>query len=300
MTPNTPQQYKQQAPARNPISMPIGQELNQITDVCRSLGTCKFYQGIGIGGVLAVWLTARELGLPPMMCLNGGLYTFDGKVTMSAQLMNMMIVNAGHRADVLQLTDKICKIRFVRRDRQKGHGDTFEYDFTIDMASKAGYLSKTNWKTSPRDMLYSRCLSGGARKFMPDVIMNCYAFGEIEDDKFSDAHLVNVLPDIQLVETEEVKEEPPIVNPPGYNATPLALEKLPDYDLFINKQFMEHGNNILEYVKATCDKAKMEEIQVWNSAIKNEEIFIERFHKWKAKAPQIADYTPKSMDELVM
>ena len=77
-------------PSRVAYSLPQGQELAQLMDLCRTLGTCPYYIKMGAGGVLAVALTARELRLPFMMCLNGGMYTFDGKVSLSAQLMNMM------------------------------------------------------------------------------------------------------------------------------------------------------------------------------------------------------------------
>ena len=163
---------------KNSFSMPMGQEMDQIVSVCKVLATCPYYQKLGPGGVLAIYLTAREMSLPLMMCLNGGMYTFSGVVSLSAQLMNMLIVNAGHRADVLHLDEKGCKIRFWRCDRPKDNC-TFEYEYTIEMAAKAGYLGKDNWKKSPKDMNFSRCLSGGARKFMPDVIMNAYAIGEL-------------------------------------------------------------------------------------------------------------------------
>lgn len=195
---------KQEVP-RNVQSMPHGQELTQLLELSKTLSSCPFYQKMGAGGVLAICLTARELNLPVMTCLNGALYTFDGKVTMSAQLMNMMIVNSGNRADVIKLDETGCWIRFWRRDRKPGHGDTFEYSFTYDQAVKAGYMSKTNWKAHPKDMFYSRCLSGGARKFMPDVLMSVYVFGEIEDATFSDAHMTNTMPEIEIVEA------PPII-----------------------------------------------------------------------------------------
>ncbi len=191
--------------SRNVQSMPQGQELTQLMELSKTLATCPYYQKMTPGGVLAVCLTARELNLPVMMCLNGGLYTFDGKVTMSAQLMNMMIVNAGHRADVLKLDETGCWIRFLRKDRKEGFGNTFEYSFTYDQAVKAGYMNKTNWKAHPKDMFYSRCLSGGARKFMPDVLANAYVFGEIEDATFSDAHLTNTMPEIEIVEPPAIQ-----------------------------------------------------------------------------------------------
>src|SRR5574337_1039868 len=163
------------------LPAPTEKEFQQIMTICHQLGTCPFYAKLGTGGVLAVWLTARELGLPVMMCLNGGLYTFDGKVSLSAQLMNMMIVNAGHYIKIIKLEDDECELEFIRTDREVDN--TFRYKFTREMAVKAGYFGqqgqngvwlkkpKDKWVNYPRDMNFSRALSGGARKFMPYVIM---------------------------------------------------------------------------------------------------------------------------------
>lgn len=178
--------------------IPSGKELMEIVETTKLLSNCPYYQKLGPHGILAIWLTAREMKLPVMMCLNGGMYTFSGQVSLSAQMMNMMLVNSGHRADVLELTDSICKIKFWRRDRPQNNC-TFEYFYTIDMAKNAGLTSKANWKTNARDMLYNRCLSGGARKFMPDVIMGAYLIGELPDDE----NVIDVIP--STVEIPPVK-----------------------------------------------------------------------------------------------
>lgn len=258
----------------NSLNMPTFQELHQLTEFCKLLATSPFYQKMGPGGVMAIYLTARELKLPFMTCLNGGLYTFDGKVTMSAQLMNMMIVQAGHRADVLTLTDQCCKLRFWRCDRMKGLGDVMEYDFTIEMAQRAGYLSKDNWKKSPRDMLYSRALSGGARKFMPDVLMNCYVFGEIEDAKFSDAHLTNV-PPAEIVAPPEPTKEITHVEAEGFN------NFVSKHKLFIEED-QEFPKGKYLFMIENCTKHKKTSTEMINAFIRNEDLFEKRYLAWKA------------------
>jgi hypothetical protein len=172
----------QQQLQTSPKGVLSGKELNEVVETCKMLATAPYYQKMGPGGILAIWLTAREMGLPPMMCLNGGLYTFSGQVSLSGKVINMLIIQSGHRADVLHLDEKSCKIRFVRGDRKKGEGDTYEYEYTMEMAKNAGLTSKKNWQTNPRDMLYNRCISGGAIKFMPDVTCGAYAIGELPGD----------------------------------------------------------------------------------------------------------------------
>lgn len=167
-------------------TMPSIQEMNQITEMCRVLATSPYYRNMGAGGVLSIWLTAREMGLPPMMCLNGGMYTFSGAVSLSAGLMNYLITSAGHRVEIVELSEEKCTLRFIRGDREAGAGDSMTYTFSKEDAAKAGYLTKKNWREHPRDMMFNRCLSGGARKYMPDAIMGAYIEGEIENKPIED------------------------------------------------------------------------------------------------------------------
>ncbi len=183
-------------PALRTFNAPAAQEIDQIMTFCKCLATAPFYQKMGAGGVLAIYLTAKELHLPLMACLNGGLYTFDGKVTMSGLLMHMMLINAGIEVDVKELNNKACEIIFSRN--VKGKTSTFKYRYTIEDAAQAGYLGKDVWKKTPRDMLFNRTVSGGARKFAPDVLLGAYAFGEIleADINLDHLNLVNEVPDI--------------------------------------------------------------------------------------------------------
>lgn len=258
-----------QLTTRSSFSMPVGQEMDQIISVCKVLATCPYYQKLGPGGVLAIYLTAREMNLPLMMCLNGGMYTFSGLVSLSAQLMNMLIVNAGHRADVLHLDEKGCKIRFWRCDRPKDNC-TFEYEYTIEMAAKAGYLGKDNWKKSPKDMTFSRCLSGGARKFMPDVIMNAYAIGELGEE---DGSIPTAMPDLSTrsIEVHKPQEEPPKA---------IEQEKTEGYEEFCQKHLCEDEK--VAYVRKIAQATNKTEAQIINSAVSNEAGFLTAFNKWKA------------------
>lgn len=162
--------------ARN--SIPCESEINTIINLSKYLGSCPFYQKLGNGGVAAILLTAKEFGLPFMACLNGGLHNVDGKVVISAQLMHAMILRAGHRAELSKLDEKECVIEFQRNGSSVVH----TYSFTVEDARKAGYLSKRTWINFLKDMLFARCLSGGARKFMPDVINGLYVQGELGEE----------------------------------------------------------------------------------------------------------------------
>lgn len=234
--------------------MPSLEELEKITAICSVLAKAPFYQKIGPGGTLAIWLTALEMGLPVMACLNGGLHTFDGKVTMAAQLKNALIIKAGHRVDILTLTDEECELLFWRNDRPKGN-DTFRYKYTLKRAEKAGLLTKTNWKTSVRDMLFSRCLSGGANKFLPDVLMS---LGSLDEDFIEDP----------AIEQEEKKELTAVEN-----------------DLLSFKERFQIGQDSIydSFVDTLCKGLNKQKEEVLISAQMNESGFVEAFEKWNQK-----------------
>lgn len=273
--------------------MPSMQELEQLTNLCRSLGTCPFYAKLGPAGVLAIWLTARELKLPPMMCLNGGLHCIEGKVTLSAQLMNMMIVNAGHKVTVIYLNSKGCRLKFTRCDRRGPDAD-FEYEFNEEDAKRAGYFGrpgpqgtwerkpKDNWVSHPRDMYYSRALSGGSRKHMPDVLMQCYVMGELED---VEAEIVSGAAPKNDVGT------PPAIDTPE----PPKIDHVPNetIEMFKVKYGIGNDNDHDRYINALSEKCKKSKEDMIVCAVMNEKGFLDAFDKWAQKLPKITENTPE-------
>jgi hypothetical protein len=208
-------------------------DMKELLDFTKELAKAPFYQKMGSGGVLAIWLTAKEMGLPPMMCLNGGMYTFSGQVTLSSKVLNMLLIRAGHRAEILKLDENSCKIRFVRGDRQKDQNRDFEYEYTIEDARKAGLLKKNNWITNTKDMLYNRCLSGGSIKHMPDATNGAYVIGEMPGD----GEILDCIPedvvlpknenkDVKLTYTAKASIKMDDFKENESNVKPLYIEKL--------------------------------------------------------------------------
>ena len=85
----------------NNFSMTSLQEMDQLINFCKVMAQAPFYQKLGAGGVLAIYMTAKELNLPFMACLNGGLFTYDGKVSFSGILINALMLRAGHTSDLI-------------------------------------------------------------------------------------------------------------------------------------------------------------------------------------------------------
>jgi hypothetical protein len=252
------------------FNAPSVQELDQLIRFCEVLAKAPFYAKMGAAGVLAIYLTAKEMNLPLMTCLNGGLYTFDGKVTMSSQLMNMMIINAGHQANVIKLDETICEIEFIRSDR-RGEGARSRYSFSIEQAQKAGYLSKDVWRKHSRDMLFSRALSGGARKIMPDVIMNAYVFGELDDE-----------PQIQPAITSSLEPIPDeITHQPCKAIDHVTIdENSPAYIEFIKAYNVQEGSPAMVYLQEVSKRGEMSFLSVIQASINHPLRFTTGLQKW--------------------
>ncbi len=161
-------------------------EVDQMRETCAKLALTKHYAKMGPDGIFAVLMMARTLNLNPFDALNGGLYTVNGKVEMSARMMNELIRRAGHSISKDPKSDHtICILHGKRVD----NGDTWTSSFSIAEAKAAGvYRAGTPWEKWPSDMTFARALSRLGRQLFADVIKGCYVEGElqeVEDAKWS-------------------------------------------------------------------------------------------------------------------
>ena len=109
-------------------------------------------------------LAGRELGFGPMASMTG-VYIVKGRVSLSANLLAAAIKRSGrYNYRVSEMTDERCMIEFTENDEPCG-----ESAFTIEDAKGAGLLANQTWKQYPRNMLFARALSNGARWYCPDV-----------------------------------------------------------------------------------------------------------------------------------
>lgn len=124
---------------------------------------------------IAVMLKGHELGITPMVAF-ANMFFFDGKLGMSADLMTALFIQkAGGRLQVLEWTEKVCRIRFTREGWEPS-----EVTYTEADAQAAGLLGKANWKNR-KAMLSARCRSMGVRLLAPDVFAGTYSTEELQD-----------------------------------------------------------------------------------------------------------------------
>lgn len=217
-------------------------------------------------GVIMVMLAARELGIPPMSALNGGINIISGKVEVSARMMSAMIRRAGHSIQELVSTDTECQLRGTRRD----NGDTATVKYTIQDAQKAGLVrSGGGWTKFPSDMLFARALSRLARRLYSDVIGMGYIEGEISDAQPPiNARPLPALP----------PESPKVVDIQ-------ELYRVQDqYDEWVIANIIpEEQDRFNHYFRAVQENFSWTTDTTMRELLNNKEHTLESFNKWKNK-----------------
>lgn len=113
-------------------------------------------------------MAGQELGFGAFASMNN-IYIIKGKVSYAAVLIAANIKKSG-RYDfrILTHTNSACHIVFFERMGGKWEkvGDS---TFTIDDAKKAGLAGTHNYNAWPRNMLFARALTNGARWYCANV-----------------------------------------------------------------------------------------------------------------------------------
>ena len=136
-------------------------------------------------------LAGAELGFGPVASMTG-IYIVKGRITLSANLMAAAIKRSGrYTYRVTELSDEACEIQFYEGRQPIGTSR-----FTAADAERAKLQTET-WRSYPRNMLFARALSNGARWYCPDVLGGpVYVEGEI--------------PEALDTETGEIRDERPM------------------------------------------------------------------------------------------
>jgi hypothetical protein len=131
-------------------------------------------------------LAGQEIGLGPIAAMQG-VYLVKGRVTYSANVIASSIQRSGrYRYRVAKLDKTGCTLQFYERwggGKWESVGDS---TFTLEDAKQAGLLNGT-YAQYPRNMLFARALTNGARWYCPDVFNGVVAytpdeFGATVDD----------------------------------------------------------------------------------------------------------------------
>lgn len=153
--------------------------LEEATQLARAAVASKLYSVASPEAALMILLTGRDLGLTASQSFRA-VYIVSGKPVVSSDAMVAAIRRSGlcDSWRVVESTAERCTIETTR----KGESEPERETFTQDDAARAGLNRKDVWRQYPRDMLRHRAAAGLARRVYPDVILGCYAPGEIDEE----------------------------------------------------------------------------------------------------------------------
>jgi hypothetical protein len=162
-------------------------------------------------------LAGQELGLGPIAAMTG-VHIVQGKVTIGANLIAALIRKSGkYDYRIVEHTDQICRIVFYADGEQIG-----ESAFSIEDAKRAGLLKTGPWTQHPRNMLFARALSNGAKWHAPDVFAGpIYTPDELGAVVDAEGDVVSV-PEPQVIHAPAAGEDRPAIRPEDQEATPGA------------------------------------------------------------------------------
>jgi hypothetical protein len=187
-------------PAIQGNNFPSQVDLQSVALIARTAHASQMYSGVGgEARIMMILLAAKELGVGPCQALNGGIWAIQGKIEISARLMNGLIRRAGHSIKIVRSDDECCTLLGTRTD-----GDSFQVSFTKADAEKAGLWGSNTGKKYPADMLYNRCMSRLGRRLFSDVIGQCYIEGEIKEAKDVEK--------LEKAECEKIKQSTPNID----------------------------------------------------------------------------------------
>lgn len=180
--------------------------IEKIMSISKVAAQSKFFGTLTVDQIAMIGLVAQDLNLPISTALMGGINIIQGKPSLSARVMNLLIRRAGHSMTVVQEVAS-CTIKGKRKD----NGDEAIVSFTLKDAQDAGLASKDNWKKHQADMLFSRALSRIARQLFPDCIEGAYVEGELDTEKpkKEEKETIDVevtpLPEEPLINSEQIE-----------------------------------------------------------------------------------------------
>lgn len=160
-------------------------------------------------------LAGRELGIGPMAAMQG-INIISGRTTASAGLIASLIKRSSkYNYKVVEMSDKRVTIEFFEEKEKVGNSS-----FTIEDAKIANLLAKDVWKKYPKNMLFARAISNGARWYCPDIFSgSVYVPEELESNDITANDLAGVgeyveanftvteIVEVELTEEEKQRKE---------------------------------------------------------------------------------------------
>lgn len=252
--------------SNNPL-IPSQAEITAIETMAKYATESTYLSKLGgFAAVFSIAMYAREMNLPIMSSIFGGIRPVLGKIEISPQMMNAMIRKGGHKLKV-DCTNERCVIEGTRKDT----GETCSVSFSLEDAKRAK-INKSGgaWDMYPADMCFARAISRLARRLFPDVIGMAYVEGEIEEMEEENK-------DDDKDDTIDVKSENSPLND--------VLKTLKDDAKRFNERFggvEDTQYNLMDFVDFISIKGKTTVEDTIRQGLKNDERFIKSYLNWVA------------------
>lgn len=129
-------------------------------------------------------MAGAELGIPPFAAMTG-IHIIQGKPALGANVIATLIKNdPRYNYRVLEMSDTVCRIQFYESGEPCGVSE-----FTAADARKAG---TKNMDKFPKNMLFARAISNGAKWYTPGIFGGApvYTPDELGADVDEDGNIV--------------------------------------------------------------------------------------------------------------
>jgi hypothetical protein len=124
---------------------------------------------------LVTIMAGHEFGLGPFEAMTS-IYVVQGKPSFYSHKFADMLKRSGkYNYRVKEHTDKVCSIDFLEKSESNWEivGNS---TFTVEDAQKADLLKNPNFTKYPRNMLYARAMTNGAKWYCPDAFNGTGAY----------------------------------------------------------------------------------------------------------------------------
>jgi len=190
---------------------------NEVEQFGKAMVASGFFQDVKqISQAIVKIQAGAEIGLPPFASMTG-VHIIKGKPVLGANLIATLIKNdPRYNYRVKRLDNDACCVVFYEGGEIVG-----ESEFTTADASDAG-INNQNWQKYPRNMLFARAISNGAKWYTPGIFggMPVYTPDEfgLAVDEDGDVVEGQVVYHPEPLQKPESEPERPISTQPTRNA----------------------------------------------------------------------------------
>lgn len=138
-------------------------------------------------------MAGAEMGLGPFAAMSN-IHIIKGKPVLGANMIATLIKNdARYDYRIKRLDDEAAVVVFYEGGREVG-----ESAFTMSDARQAGLMSNPTWKNYPRNMLFARAISNGARWYAAGIFGGAAVYTpeemgvETDEDGYIEAEVVQI------------------------------------------------------------------------------------------------------------